>query len=109
MPNQLLDNYTAAVHARDAHIEANNAVFSAHEQIVLRIIDAENALRDAVAVSKEPVSNGEFKVTITPQESEVTDIAKIDELVNLGVLSYGTRAQIVKMQKRPDRITITRA
>jgi len=102
-----LDSYTKACEDRDRHIADNTAVFKAHEMIVNRIIDAENNLRDIVAEENAPVSNGEFRVTITPQTQTVFDEAKI-----LGDLHL-TREQalsqrIITDNPRPPRITIGR-
>lgn len=98
----LLENYTAAVQARNDHIAQNQQVFDAHQQIVFRVIDAENALRDAVAESGEPVQNSEFAVKITETEQQVCDFDALAELVSPEVY-----AKVVKVEKRPARITIS--
>ena len=102
----LLDNYTNAKRAIEDHIEKNRAVFDAHQHIVFRVIDAENALRDAVAETGEAVSNGEYRVTITPQENEVCNFEKLDELIATKQIS-DIRNLIVQKNVRPPRITIS--
>lgn len=102
-----LDKYTAAVEKRNEHITANKSVFTAHEQIVNSIIDAENELRDAVAETGAGVSNEAFRVTLVPQTQTWGDIEEVDKFVAGGKLSKADRDQIVKTQTRPPRITIT--
>ena len=97
-----LDRYTAAVEARDQHIRDNQSIFSVHEQIVNRIIDAENELRDGVAEEGAGISNGEFRVTVTPQSQEVCDLEALK--ANWPQAAAAT----VKTFQRPPRITIGR-
>lgn len=101
-----LEKYTKAVEKRDAHITENKAVFDAHEKIVMDIIDAESDLRDAVAESKEGVSNTEFTVTITPQTQTFVDIEQLDKFVADGSMSKEMRDLAVKTEERPPKISI---
>lgn len=102
----LLDNYTNAKHAIEDHIEKHKDVFNAHQQIIFRLIDAENALRDAVSETGEAVSNGEYRVTITQQDMEVCNFEKLDELIATKQIP-DIRNLIVQKQVRPARITIS--
>lgn len=104
-PLTLLDRYTQAVEDRDRHIEANKAVFDTHQQIVMRIIDAENDLRDIISQTKEGVENGSYKVIVTPQTQVAYDEEKI--LLNLGVTRETAVGKgIITDQERPARVVI---
>ncbi|MGZ8880290.1 MAG: hypothetical protein ACXW1N_08255 [Halobacteriota archaeon] len=102
----LLDNYTNAKHAIEDHIEKHKDIFNAHQQIVFRLIDAEEALREAVDETGEEVSNGEYRVTITPQENEVCNFEKLDELIATKQIP-DIRNLIVQKNVRRPRITIS--
>lgn len=104
----LLQRYADATHAIERHAEAHKDIFDQHKRLVMSQIDADNALRDAIAESGQGASNGEFTVAIIPQEQDVCDFAKLDELVAGGVITNEVRQLIVKKQTRPPRITISR-
>lgn len=101
-----LEKYTKLVEKRNEHIKANKTVFDDHEKIVMDIIDAENDLRDAVAESKEGVSNAEFTVTVTPQKQVWADIETLDKFVASGNITKEMRDMVVKTQDRPPKISI---
>jgi hypothetical protein len=103
-----LDRYTKACEDRDLDIAQNKAVFDKHEQIVMRIIDAENELRDVVAEEKLSFSNGSFNVTFTPQTQTYGDIEALDRLIADGNIDKKFREALVKTISRPPRITIAR-
>jgi len=102
-----LSRYSEAVQAVEDHRKQNEAVFSAHKALVMRVIDTENDLRDTVAETMESVSDGDNKVTVTPQTQTWADIAVIDALIASGKIPAELREQIVKTQQRPPRITIS--
>lgn len=122
-----LDKYSKLVAERDKHIEDNKAVFEAHEKIVFNILDVENELRDEVAEDFESlreqaktdptvrpeaeagVSNGEYAVQVAAQTQTWADIEVIDKLIAEGVIPASKRAEIVKTQSRPPRITIRKS
>lgn len=100
-----LENYIAAYNALQNHKEANAEVFKAHEQILMRFIDAENELRDYVAITKQPETSGAFSVTVEEQKQEVYDEEKV-----LGALGVTKQAAIekgyIQVNERPLRIHI---
>lgn len=105
MSSTALQKYSNAVAAVKEHKEANAGVFDAHEKLVFAVIDAENELRDAVAVSKEGVSNGMHRVTITPQTQTIVD--PDDLKAHQGeALTPELIAELTKTYERPPRITI---
>jgi hypothetical protein len=100
-----LQNYTRAMGAVESNIEANKPVFDRQKNLTMAVIDAENALRDAVAEDGSGCSNGLYSVTVTPITQTVYDEAKI--LTRIGI----TREQavtegLISDNKRPPRITI---
>jgi predicted transcriptional regulator len=100
-----LQNYTRAMGAVESNIELNKPVFDRQRTLTMAVIDAENALRDAVAEDGKGVSNGLYSVTVTPQTQTVYDETKI--LSRLGI----TREQavtegIITVNQRPPKITI---
>lgn len=101
-----LDNYAKAVSALERHKEQNSTVFEDHQELVFRVIDAENLLRDEVAMAKSGVENNEYNVTCTPETQTFGDIEEIDKLVAAKLISPEIRAKIVKTVDRPARITI---
>lgn len=105
-PEVSLEKYSNAVAALKDHQAANQKVFSAHEQLLGKLIDAENELRDAVAVAARGVENGQFSVSHIPQTQTWADIDELDQLIAQGKIPGDVRGQIVKTQQRPARITI---
>lgn len=105
-PIQALENYTRVFAERELLIAANKPIFDQYEAIGMRIIDADNALRDAVAEAKQGVQNDKFVVTVTPQTQTWADIEEIDKLIDGGVIPKAKRDQIVKTQERPVKISI---
>jgi hypothetical protein len=103
---QALEKYTKVVEERNKYIESNKAVFDTHEQIAMRIIDAENELRDAVADEKAGVQNESFTVRHVAQTQTYADIEVIDQMVAGGKITAGMRAEIVKTVDRPARVSI---
>ena len=102
-----LEKYSRAVQAMKDHQEANIAVFDKHKSLMMQVIDADNELRDAVAESGAGISDNLTKVTITPQTQTWADIETIDRLIAQGKIASALRAEIVKTQQRPPRITIS--
>lgn len=101
-----LERFTAAQNKRKKLIAENKAIFDEYERIGGEIIDADNALRDSVAESKEGCQNDEWVVSFTPQTQTYADIEKIDQLIAGGVIPASKRDEIVKTVDRPARITI---
>lgn len=97
-----LQKYANAIEERNEHIAANKSVFEAHERIVFRILDAENELRDEVAMANQGVENGLYKVTITPQTQKVYDDEVLSKLLQPEEVS-----QVVKEVTRSPKISIT--
>lgn len=97
-----LARYTEAEKARREHIELNKKVFDEHERLVFAVIDAENELRDDVAMTKSAVSNNDFKVTYTPQTQVV-----YDEDVIRTFLPAEKIPEAIKTVDRPGRISIS--
>lgn len=105
-----LERYGNAVRSVQDDIDAHKDVFSNHERLVGAVIDARTALEDVAAETAEEgamtvTSNGDYKVTVTPQMQTVYDEEKI-----LAAL-YLTREQalsqrIITENKRPPRISI---
>lgn len=82
----LLKNYEDAISRRDQHIKENKGVFDEHQNIVFRVMDAENALFDEVAMNKYSketvVATGEkYKVVYIPQKQEVIDREMIAKMI----------------------------
>ncbi len=104
---QLLDACTATREAIESHILANEGVFKSHQALVMRDVDARNALMDAIAESGETenISNGKDKVTITPQTQTVYDEEKIRKAL---IGNPGLLFEVIKIQKRPSRIVISK-
>lgn len=100
-----LENYIAAYNALQNHKEANEQVFKEHEQILMRLIDAENELRDYVAITKQPETSAGFTVTVENQKQEV-----FDEEATLRALKMtkeqAIEAKILQVNERPPRIRI---
>ena len=97
----LLEKFTEAKEKVEAHIEDNKPVFNAHQKLVMSLIDAENELRDAVAESKEGVTNGKYTVVCTPQEQVVFDEEKTLSALRVsreGALAAGV---LVRNQRPP--------
>lgn len=103
-PQATLQAYTNADQARKDHIAANAEVFKQHERLVMAVIDAENNLRDAVAESGQPIENGSYRVTVTPQTMRTYDEDKLRAALssNPAIL-----ADAIKDVPRPPRITIS--
>lgn len=105
-PATALDKYTSAMNAMTNQQEANSPVFNEHKRLMLQVIDAENELRDAVAESNAGISNGAFRVTVTPQSQTWADIEAVDRLIASGSIPASLRESIVKTTQRPARISI---
>lgn len=97
-----LQKYTDAIEERNEHLAQNKGVFDSHERIVMKIIDAENELKDAVAEDGKGVENGLYKVTITPQTQKVYD----DEVL-CKLLQPDEVDKVVKEVTRSPKISIT--
>lgn len=93
-----LTKYGNAVGALEAHIEANKPTFEAHQALAMKVIDAENELRDAVAEDGSGVSNMAFTVTVEPKTQTIYDEEKIK----------ATCPEAITTQQRPPRITISK-
>lgn len=78
------------------HEARNPEVFKEHQRLAMAAIDADNALRDAVAESGSGISNGSFNVTVTPHSMTVYD----EDIVRAKC------PEAIKTQERPARITI---
>lgn len=102
-----LSRYSASMEALEKHQEENKAVFDNHKNLVNAVIDAENELRDALAEANEGVSDGHYRVTVTPQTQTWADIDELDRAIAEGKASNELRTRIVKTQTRPARISIT--
>jgi len=103
---QKLEAYTAALNALEAHKRENVAVFGAHASLLGTLMDAENALRDEIALDPQPIKNKYHQVKITPQSLTYADIEVIDQMIRDGEIPPGKRDSIVKTTKRPDYVTI---
>ncbi len=102
-----LDKYTQAVGQMESHIELNKSVFDQHQQLVFRVMDAENELRDAVAIAGAGVSDGIHSVTITPQTQTYADIETLNASHGK-LLTDELLKNIIKTQARPARISISK-
>lgn len=91
--------------AIEENIKDHKDIFDAHERLVMQAIDAENALRDAVADAGEGVSNGLYTVTFTPQTQTIFDEEKI--LAQVGMSKdVAVGMGLITVNQRPPRITI---
>jgi len=102
MKEKALEKYATAVAAVKEHSEANSAVFQAHQELLFKVMDAENELRDAVAEDGTGISNGLYNVTVTPQEQVVVDTEKLKT-----ILTSEKYAEIVTVNQRPARVMIS--
>lgn len=102
-----LQKYATAKAAVAEHIADNESVFKAHEQLVFKVIDAENEVRDEVAAAGRGLSDGLYRVSCDPQTQTFGDIEAIDRLIASGKIPGNLREQIVKTVTRPARITIS--
>ena len=100
-----LQKYTAAKEKVEDHIAANRAVFSAHEALVMSLIDAENEVHDEAAVEKASVSDGKNRVTVFPMTQEVFDEDNTLKALKL-TKEQAISAGLIKVNERPPRITI---
>lgn len=105
--NIALGRYTEAVEALKKHEQSNQAVFDAHKKLMLKIIDADNELRDAASEASEGMQkgvpklmaeNGDFRVIVQLDTMKVYDDEKI--------IAKGLQDAITE-QARPPRITIS--
>lgn len=97
-----LNNYSNIVAELKEHEQANEGVFSKHKSIVMRMVDADNAVRDAAAEAGEGASNATHRVTVTPQTQKTFNEPAILALASKGVDITG----IISEHTRPPRITI---
>lgn len=102
-PKNALELYTKAIEALEAYQSSNAAVFRSHEQLAMKVIDAEALLRDAAAISNTEVKNDRFHVKLTPRTQKVYDEEKLKKL-----LTPEQFAEVVKENQRPVQITISR-
>ena len=105
-PTTAIDSYTNAVEALEKHKASNPAFVNEHSRLLMAQIDAENELRDAVAESKAPISNGTYRVTYTPQSQTFADIEEVKKYLDATSADEMTRQRLIKTQERPPRITI---
>ena len=68
-----LSAYIGAYNALQNHKEKNSGVFKEHEQILMHFIDAENELRDHVALTKQGETEAGFTVSVEEYTQEVFD------------------------------------
>lgn len=101
-----LDAYSNAISALEAHKRENVAVFGTHASLLNAVIDAENALRDEIALDPTPIKNKYHEVRVIPQSQTFADIEVIDQMIKDGQIPPGKRDTIVKTVKRPDHVTI---
>lgn len=92
-----LKAYTAAQQSLKDHLEANPEVFKMHEKLLMRVIDTENDLRDAVSLTLESIENGMYSVTVTPQTQRIYD----EDIIKLKC------PEAIKDIQRPARISIS--
>lgn len=110
--NTALHAYGNAHRAVEQSIEDNNTI-RAHQSIVGLAIDAEARLRDEaytvfIEGDKKPfdyIDAGVF-ISVKPETQTYADIEAIDALIAQGLIPATLRAQIVKTQERPPRISI---
>lgn len=72
----------------------------------MKVIDAENALRDAVAETKEGISNGAHRVTVTPKQNTITDYIELKQLVAKGRITQEEYDKVIHVQERPPQIVV---
>lgn len=103
-----LERYAVAEKAVLDHIEENKQLFDAHQQLVLRMMDARSALEDAVIESKEGVSDGIFTVTLVPQPSYL-DTEAVKKMIGEGgsIDKVGLEAMITSSARAP-RVSISK-
>lgn len=97
-----LEKYTRAKQAVDAHIQANQVVFDAHQKLIFDLVDVENDLRDDVAEEAKGVSNADFSVIYEPITQEVVDMEALQAYIKAGTVP----AAIIQKNQRPPRINI---
>lgn len=100
-----LDRYTQAVESLRIHEAANQKVFDEHKQFVMRLIDAENSLRDAVAEDGNGISNGTHEVVVTKQTQTFVDPDELRK-AQVTTLTESQIANLIHTQERPPRISI---
>jgi len=96
-----LEKYTQAFEALNDHKVANQGVFEAHQNLLMRLMDAENELRDLVAEDEQGLENSKIKVTVVPQTQRMYSEDKMHQY--LTPIQF---ADVVSDVKRPPRITI---
>ena len=102
----LLDKYSAAVKNLKDYQELNKDIFAEQQKLVFAMIDAENEVKDEVALTKEVAKNKTHEIKRTPQSQTFADIEVIDYLIEVGVIPVTRRAEIVKTVERPDYVGI---
>lgn len=91
-----MQKYANAMDALEGHIESNKPVFDAHKELAMKVMDAENELRDAVAENGSGIVGAGYTATYTPVEQKVYDEEKIKKLC----------PEAITVNQRPARITI---
>lgn len=100
-----LEKYTQAVARLKDHQEANKPVFDEHKELMLNVIDSENELRDAVAVTLQGEKNAYHEVVVREETQEVFEEDKV--LGALGLTKQGAIDKgFIAVNKRPPRIII---
>ena len=100
-----LEKYTKAKEAVEAHIEDNKEIFDAHQKLVFALMDAENELRDQVAIDKKNINNGEYRVVVTPKSQTVYDEEKLLKAIRM-TREEAIKDGIIADYERPVQITI---
>ncbi len=100
-----LEKYSKAVAELKAHQHQNAGVFEEHQNLLFKVMDAENELRDHVAATKQGEKGLDHEVTCVEQTQEVFDEEKT--LQALRVTREGAiAAGIIVINQRPPRINI---
>lgn len=106
-PQDALNEYTAAMKDLNKHLEQNKSVFDTHQNFVFRVMDAENALRDSVSMSKRDISNREFEVKYRPQTMIYGDVDVLNDMIAKGEIPAHRKAEVIKTVDRPAKIIIS--
>lgn len=104
-----LDLYTQAMNDAENFKDQHTEIFNRHNGLVLRIIDAENALRDDVATEKQGVTNGQYRVTYTENVQTFADVEVLQAMVANDEITEEQYEKIVKTVPRPPRINVSKA
>lgn len=100
-----LEKYSKAVAELKAHQSQNAGVFEEHQNLLFKVMDAENELRDHVAATKQGEKGLDHEVTVVEQTQEVFAEDKV--LSALGLTRQGAIDRgIIEVNQRPPRISI---